>query len=186
MHTSPKQISHKHLGYTLAKEALWVALGVAVAAALAILAISKWAPPPQAVTVPVVQSVPDAASQGVDAYLKAHTASDAARRAALYEQRSNSPWVAPQQEVPDAAAQGVAGYLRAHGAGAFIIRQSVPDAAALGVAAYLRAHGFGLSQPAVVDQSFHTPQTSDYPGANSRVSPQPSLPDKCQNVRGTC
>jgi|SRR5579859_2243069 len=185
MRVSPKQISHKHVGYTLAKEALWVALGVAVAAALAILAISKWALPPQAVTVPVVQSVPDAASQGVNGYIIAHgvaqldTAPDIRRRA----ERDAALKV---QVVPEAAAQGVAGYLRAHGAGSLIIRQSVPDAAAQGVAAYLRAHGVGMLQPAVVDQSFHTPQTSDYPGANSRFSPQPTLPDTCQNVRGTC
>jgi hypothetical protein len=202
MHAKPQHLNRRVWHYPNSMQLIWIGLGLALVAVVAIVAVTQFTPAPSLATVPVVQSVPDAAQQGVEAYLQAHTTNDAARRAALYEQRANSPWVAPQQLVPDAAQQGVAAYLQAHTASDAARRaalyeqranspwvapqQAVPDAAAQGVASYLRAHGAG-GQAVVdrsfhtpptsdyrVDRSFHTPQTSDYPGVNSRVSPQPT------------
>jgi len=160
MHAKPQHLNRRVWHYPNSMPLLWIGLGLALAAVVAIVAVTQFTPAPTLATVPVVQSVPNAAQQGVEAYLQAHTTNDAARRAALYEQRANSPWVAPQQAVPDAAAQGVASYLRAHGAGG----QAIVD----------RSFHTPPTSDYRVDRSFHTPQTSDYPGVNSRVSPQPT------------
>jgi hypothetical protein len=70
------------------------------------------------------------------------------------------------QQVPDAASQGVNSYLRAHAADPLTAKQIAPDVAR-------RAARDQEQVPA--DRSFHTPQTSDYPGVDrSFHTPQTS------------
>jgi hypothetical protein len=70
-----------------------------------------------------VQSVPDAASQGVAGYILAHS----------------DPYA---QSVPDASAQGLENYLRAH---SMPYAQTVPDPAVQSALDYLRLHAVNES-----------------------------------------
>ena len=108
MNATQHPVSHRATPHRLTPQILWAALSVAVVAALAVTAITQFAPAPKPAPAPLGQTVPDAASQGVASYLRAHRVSPAA----------NAPGVTIRiQVVPDAASQGVSGYLRAHGVG---------------------------------------------------------------------
>ena len=141
------QFRRKAFRSTLAGNVLWGSIGLTLASALAITVATQFSPVPVVANLPVyAQSVPDAASQGVAGYLRAHGAGSTNTAQSVPDANTQSVLAyldahrsAAPQTVPDAASQGVTGYLTAHGAGA--LGQLVPDAATQGVLDYLRAHG---------------------------------------------
>ena len=141
MNPQQLQSGSKRIAYAARPGGRWlsVGLGLAAVAAIAIaiyVAAQPAARPPVAdnPSLPVAQSVPDAAVQGVNDYLRAHSAGQAA--------------ASQGQAAPDANAQAVLDYLRAHEAGqaAASPGQAVPDANVQAVLDYLRAHGASLQR----------------------------------------
>ncbi len=155
MNANQHHISSKRIGSTMTMWPVWAGLSLILIAALAITVATQLAPAPSAAQPVIrVQTVPDAAAQGVANYLRAHE----------YASRITG------QVVPDAASQGVAGYVGAH---ALPSAQLVPDAAAQGVNNYLRAHSSNVLAQAVPDAA--TQGVLGYLGAHATAAQ--SVPD---------
>ncbi len=145
MNTRQQHINRKALRIPVGLPLVWAVLGVTLVIALAITLATQLALAPK-VSKPAVtgQSVPDANTQAVLDYLRAHG----------YGQPSTV------QAAPDANTQAVMDYLRAHGYGrgaptgqtepdaiaqSHVLQlfpsQAVPDPNTQAVMDYLRAHG---------------------------------------------
>src|SRR5258708_4068280 len=155
MYANHNELSSKNSSGSARKGGWLMGGALAIAAAIGLtLVIRNGSAKPAAEPVSIVQSVPDAAAQGVQGYIQAH-------------QGNSSLSV---QVVPDAGSQGVAGYISAHGPRAN--PQSVPDAAAQSVLAYLQAHGAGPSASVQLVPDANTQSVLAYLAAHAG---QPSL-----------
>ena len=124
--------THMKPQHTIGEYWLWLSLGVVliVATLVAYQNINQRKEATtilNTTTVPIAQSVPDAASQGIANYIRAHS----------------NPYV---QAVPNAADQGVTNYLQVH---RMPSAQIVADPAVQSVMDYIRLHG--MAEPIITD-----------------------------------